>query len=56
MARNTQKQTTTFQPNVPDFLAWHVTQRGEKSFWNKAAKHVLSGQRRVQAPNPVHEP
>lgn len=35
MARNTQKQTTTFQPNAPEFLAWHVTQRGEKSFWNK---------------------
>lgn len=35
MARNTQKQTTTFQPSAPEFLAWHVTQRGEKSFWNK---------------------
>ncbi len=21
--------------NAPDYLAWHVTQRGEKSFWNK---------------------
>lgn len=21
--------------NAPDYLAWHVTQKGEKSFWNK---------------------
>lgn len=35
MARRTEKQTPTFQPAAPAFLAWHVTQRGEKSFWNK---------------------
>lgn len=35
MARNTQTKTTAFQPSAPEFLAWHVTQRGEKSFWNK---------------------
>lgn len=23
------------QPNAPEFLAWHVTDKGEKSFWNK---------------------
>lgn len=33
MARET--KTTTQSPNAPDFLAWHVTQKGEKSFWNK---------------------
>ena len=22
-------------PNAPEFLAWHVTDKGEKSFWNK---------------------
>jgi hypothetical protein len=36
MARNTEKQTTTtYEPKAPDFLAWHVTQKGPKSFWNK---------------------
>lgn len=35
MARKTEKQTNIFQPTAPEFLAWHVTQRGEKSFWNK---------------------
>ena len=33
MAR--ENKTTTQSPNAPDFLAWHVTQKGEKSFWNK---------------------
>lgn len=34
MAR--EKTNTTQQvPNAPDYLAWHVTQKGEKSFWNK---------------------
>ena len=23
------------QPNAPEFLAWHVTDKGEKPFWNK---------------------
>lgn len=23
------------EPNAPDYLAWHVTQKGEKAFWNK---------------------
>jgi hypothetical protein len=32
----TRKNTTTAQTlNAPDYLAWHVTQKGEKSFWNK---------------------
>lgn len=26
---NTQKQ------NAPQYLAWHVTEKGEKSYWNK---------------------
>jgi hypothetical protein len=33
MAR--ENKTTTQSPNAPDFLAWHVTQKGEKSFWIK---------------------
>jgi hypothetical protein len=34
MARTTQT-TNTQDPKAPDFLAWHVTQKGTKSFWNK---------------------
>lgn len=34
MARHNQKPTSQ-QPQAPDFLAWHVTDKGEKSFWNK---------------------
>ncbi len=34
MAR--ENTTTTQALNAPDFLAWHVTDKGEKSFWNKA--------------------
>lgn len=33
MAREKNQQTQA--PNAPDYLAWHVTQKGEKSFWNK---------------------
>ncbi len=22
-------------PKAPDLIAWHVTQKGEKSYWNK---------------------
>ena len=33
MARENTQNT---QPqNAPDYLAWHVTQKGEKSYWNK---------------------
>ncbi len=35
MTRSNQKQTTIFQPTAPAFLAWHVTSKGGKSFWNK---------------------
>ena len=35
MAREKTNTTTTTALNAPDFLAWHVTQKGEKSFWNK---------------------
>lgn len=31
----TQTQSQKSDPKAPDFLAWHVTQRGEKSYWNK---------------------
>ncbi len=33
MAR--ENQNTPQEPNAPDYLAWHVTQKGEKSYWNK---------------------
>ena len=36
MARNTARQTQEQrEPRVPDFMAWHVSQKGEKSYWNK---------------------
>ena len=28
-------ENTAQESNAPDYLAWHVTQKGEKSFWNK---------------------
>lgn len=31
----TQTQPQKSAPKAPDFLAWHVSQRGEKSYWNK---------------------
>jgi len=34
MARTNTKPANQ-QPNAPEFLAWHVTDKGEKSFWNK---------------------
>lgn len=34
MARTNTKPDNQ-QPNAPEFLAWHVTDKGEKSFWNK---------------------
>lgn len=33
MAR--EKNTTTQAHNAPDYLAWHVTEKGNKSYWNK---------------------
>lgn len=30
-----ENNATNQAPNAPDYLAWHVTQKGEKSFWNK---------------------
>lgn len=36
MARNTTHQTQEQrEPREPDFTAWHVSQKGEKSYWNK---------------------
>ena len=29
------ENTTTQTLNAPDYLAWHVTQKGEKAFWSK---------------------
>ena len=33
MARN--KNTNNQALNPPEYLAWHVTEKGEKSYWNK---------------------
>ena len=37
MARNNTQtaQERTREFRAPEFLAWHVTQKGDKSFWNK---------------------
>lgn len=35
MARENTNQTIPL--TAPDYLAWHVTQKGEKSFWNKVS-------------------
>ena len=34
MAR-TQSTPSTTETKAPDFIAWHVQQKGEKSYWNK---------------------
>jgi hypothetical protein len=31
----THTQSRNTGPKAPDFLAWHVTQKGDKSYWNK---------------------
>ncbi|MBF9045488.1 hypothetical protein HKCCE4037_19285 [Rhodobacterales bacterium HKCCE4037] len=31
----TQTQSPKTSPKAPDFLAWHITQKGDKSYWNK---------------------
>lgn len=33
MARTQENQTQ--EHRAPEFLAWHVSQRGDKSYWNK---------------------
>ena len=33
MAR--EKSTNTQAQNAPEYLAWHVTEKGDKSFWTK---------------------
>lgn len=37
MARNNTQtpQERTREAQTPEYLAWHVTRNGEKSFWNK---------------------
>ncbi len=37
MARTSQAPapSTTSEPKAPDFIAWHVSKRGEKAFWTK---------------------
>lgn len=33
--RNNAKKTPPREFNPPALIAWHVTERGEKSFWNR---------------------
>jgi len=33
MARNS--KSTATENRAPDFIAWHVAEKGEKSFWSK---------------------
>ena len=54
MARKNEAQTSSHLNTAPDFLAWHVTNRGAKSFWNKvgaAWKHMQPGARRMRSGN-----
>jgi len=30
-----QKDNSENTPNAPDFIAWHVSEKGENSFWHK---------------------
>lgn len=30
-----EKNTTTQASNAPDYIAWHITEKDEKSYWNK---------------------
>lgn len=32
---NENTKPTQQAPNAPDYLAWHVTQKADKSYWNK---------------------
>ena len=29
-----EKNTITQASNAPDYIAWHITEKAEKSFWN----------------------
>lgn len=40
MAR-TQKAPTTTTPKAPDFIAYHVLTKGEKTFWNRVGASWL---------------
>lgn len=35
MARTTQTTSQPHEPKAPDFLAWHIVQKGQKAFWTK---------------------
>ncbi len=45
MARENTNQNLPL--NAPDYLAWHVTQKGEKSFWNKVGAAWKSTMRQI---------
>lgn len=41
--KNNTKKTTTRETTPPALIAWHVAERGEKTFWNRigaAWEHV----------------
>jgi hypothetical protein len=39
MARNS--KSTATENRAPDFIAWHVTEKGGKSFWSKTGASWL---------------
>ena len=44
MAR--ENNTTNQSPKAPDYLAWNVTQKGDKSFWSKVGAAWLHKDRK----------
>lgn len=41
-----ENHTTNQSPKAPDYLAWNVTQKGDKSFWNKVGAAWLHKDRK----------
>lgn len=35
MAHKTETTSNQQPANAPDFLAWHISEKGEKSYWSK---------------------
>lgn len=35
MANNTTTQHDQSQGNAPDFIAWHITEKDDKSYWHR---------------------
>lgn len=51
MARKTEAQTIAHQPTAPDFLAWHVTNRGDEIFLEQGRSRLeAQGRPRLHDP------